>query len=379
MGLLLGACSPGPSPPGELCSTAGFSVDDAFDGARRGVCQVSGSDRVTLAIVPEDDNVSNASPWFAFRLTPSRPGKATVVLDYGEWQHRYEPKTSTDGRRWTRLDEAAVTITDEGRFAEIRVNLDSTPVWVSAQELIMPAHYDDWAATLASESVAQVSELGRSRDGRAISILNSPGKEKDVVLLIGRQHPPEVSGAFAFFPFVETLFADEPLASAFRERYAIVAIPILNPDGVVAGNWRHGLGEMDLNRDWGAFTQPETRLVAELIADLERQGRQLHFFLDFHSTKRNLFYTFPDDATKPPAFFVNWFERVRPRLEDYPFSNENARPTTLGVGKNYINERYGIAAATYEVGDETDREAAQAAAVVFAEEFMKLILELPAQ
>jgi len=37
--------------------------------------------------------------------------------------------------------------------------------------------------------------------------------------------------------------------------------------------------------------------------------------------------------------------------------------------------RYGIPAATYEVGDETDRAATQRAAVVFAEELMALMLE----
>jgi hypothetical protein len=117
--------------------------------------------------------------------------------------------------------------------------------------------------------------------------------------------------------------------------------------------------------------------VADLLLEIEADSRQLRFFLDFHSTKRNLFYTFPDDATEPPGFFTDWFERVRPRLVDYPFTNENGRPTTPGVGKNYINERYGIAAATYEVGDETDRAETAAAAIIFAEELMQLLLDEP--
>jgi hypothetical protein len=41
--------------------------------------------------------------------------------------------------------------------------------------------------------------------------------------------------------------------------------------------------------------------------------------------------------------------------------------------------RYGIPAATYEVGDETDREATRQAAVVFAEELMSLLLETLAE
>lgn len=46
----------------------------------------------------------------------------------------------------------------------------------------------------------------------------------------------------------------------------------------------------------------------------------------------------------------------------------------MAIGKNYIYERYGIPAVTFEVGDETDRNIARAAATVFAEELMQLML-----
>ena len=70
------------------------------------------------------------------------------------------------------------------------------------------------------------------------------------------------------------------------------------------------------------------------------------------------------------------FAAARPRLVDYEFSNEANPMKNPAVGKNYIYSRYGIPAFTYEVGDETDRKAARAAAVVFAEEFMELMLSL---
>jgi len=40
-----------------------------------------------------------------------------------------------------------------------------------------------------------------------------------------------------------------------------------------------------------------------------------------------------------------------------------------------VYKRYGIPSMTYEVGDETSRADASAAARVFAEEFMRLLLE----
>ena len=58
-------------------------------------------------------------------------------------------------------------------------------------------------------------------------------------------------------------------------------------------------------------------------------------------------------------------------------SRNSEGPTTNAVvAKNYIYTRYGIPSVTFEVGDETDRNATRAAAVVFAEELMKLMLSL---
>ena len=371
----LAACGPPPVPPGEVCSVDLFDVDDDFPGARRGDCKSRGDSKVRLDIRPEDENVTNRSPWFSFRITPRRPGTATIVLDYGDFEHRYIPKLSSDRASWQALDPADVFEKRKGRIATFDVDLGDEPVFVSAQELITSDIYDIWFARLTFGMGADRSTLAHSIEGRPIDSVSFDGDSREVVLLTARQHPPEVSGAFAFFVFVETLAADTDLARAFRERYDIIAVPLINPDGVEHGHWRHNLGGLDLNRDWGDFSQPETQFVPQLLERLKREEHRVRYFLDFHSTDRNLFYTFPDEMLETPDFFRAWFARVRERIPEYEFTNENARPETEGVGKNYINERFGIVAATYEVGDETDRDLAQKAAHVFAEEFMKLLLE----
>ena len=43
--------------------------------------------------------------------------------------------------------------------------------------------------------------------------------------------------------------------------------------------------------------------------------------------------------------------------------------------KNYFYASRGIPAITYEAGDESDRDAFRAAAVIFAEEMMRTMLE----
>ena len=191
--------------------------------------------------------------------------------------------------------------------------------------------------------------------------------------MIGRQHPPEVSGAFAFFAFTETVFGDSELAVAFRERFRVIAIPLMNPDGVVAGNWRHNVGHLDINRDWGSFTQPETKLVGDLLDELDAGGYRLRMFVDFHSTDRNVFYT-QQEPTNPPGFTRAWLANAAPRIKNYAFYNGEGPVKNPAIAKNYIYTRYGIPAVTFEAGDETDRDAVRNAARIFAEELMRLML-----
>lgn len=376
--LFLSACATAPIvyPAGTPCEARSLTVIDDFSGARRGRCEVLAKNHVRISILPEDDGYINPSPWYSFRVFPSRQSSAVITLSYVGGKHRYVPKISFDGLSWSPVDESRVRVSEDGTIVDIELPLTEKPFWISAQELVTPATYDAWTRKTGDESEAQLRLLGQSLRGRPILYLETEAESNAVLFLIGRQHPPEVSGAFAFFSFVETLLGDTDLASRFRDQVAIIAIPLLNPDGVTGGHWRHNLGSKDLNRDWGEWEQPETSAVGDLLDALDAAGKRVLVFLDFHSTDRNLFYTQDDtDPTVPPDFFAAWFTRVTPRLVDYPFTHEAGPRKRPAVAKNYMYTRYGIPAATYEVGDETDRDATRDAAVVFAEELMKLMLE----
>ncbi len=372
---LLASCALQPAVflPGEPCATTGFTVGDGFSGARRGRCTVVADNQVRLDIRPESDGYINDSPWYAFRITPAAAGTARVSLQYHGGHHRYWPKISYDGLAWQRIDEEFVTESEDRQSADIVVPLDDRPVWVSAQELVTPKIYEAWNLVTAKRTGIPLSELGTSGNGLPIYAFDSHAGAQEVLLLIGRQHPPEVSGAFAFFAFVEAVFGNSELAVDFRDRFRVIAIPLLNPDGVVGGNWRHNLGHVDINRDWGLFTQPETKLMRDLLDSLDAGGSKLRMFVDFHSTDKNIFYT-QQEPTRPPGFTRTWLANAERRIDDYPFTNGEGPTKNSGIAKNYIFARYGIPAVTFEVGDETDRKAARAAARIFAEELMRLML-----
>ena len=70
---------------------------------------------------------------------------------------------------------------------------------------------------------------------------------------------------------------------------------MINPDGVVAGNYRTSLFGKDLNRTYNTtrrFAFPETFHLLELIKDLKTKYKQkLNVFIDLHghSVKKNIF------------------------------------------------------------------------------------------
>lgn len=374
--VFLASCAAGPSVPAQqACEASAFTVIDNFAGARRGQCTVIDDNHVRILILPESDGYINDSPWFAFKVLPKADVDATITMTYRGGHHRYRPKISFDRIHWTPLPDEQVRVSSDRLKADISLRTGDKAFWIAAHELLTPAMYSLWETKMVETGHVQASELGRSRGGLPITVLNSNPDARDVLFLVGRQHPPEVSGAVAFLAFYEALMADTELAGQFRQRFQVVAVPMLNPDGVVGGNWRHNLGATDLNRDWGIFQQPETQHIEALLDRLDDAGKKVRVFLDFHSTRRNVFYTQNDDyPTEPPHFTRRWLDRAGLRIRNYEFNNDENPVGKLGVAKNYMYKRYGIPSLTYEVGDETDRPAVRAAATIFAEELMERML-----
>ncbi|MEO9599335.1 M14 family metallopeptidase [Parasphingorhabdus sp.] len=351
----------------KSCSVEGATLDTKFPSGNVASCQGSDDNEFTVSLKPEDAPPINCSAWYAFRVTPdsavTESQKIHINLNYETCGHRYWPKTSVDGISWDYLPKTDMKITEVNgvKQASITIELDDRPIFVAGQEIVVPGTYRSWIDGLTQSAQAETFLLGKSAEGRDIPALTikAPGSTpKKHVVLVGRQHPPEVTGALALFPFVETLLADNPLAQKYRARFETIIVPILNPDGVEHGYWRHNTGSTDLNRDWGPFEQPETKLMDSLLTEIENNpDKQLSFFADFHSTRNDIFYTIPDEfPTTPPLAIKNWLGLLQERMPDYEVKRSANSNLTQANSKNYVYKRYGVPTVTYEMGDETDRE-----------------------
>lgn len=52
--------------------------------------------------------------------------------------------------------------------------------------------------------------------------------------------------------FLEFIVSNDIQASYLRELFVFKVVPMLNPDGVIVGNYRTSLGGVDLNRQWAS-------------------------------------------------------------------------------------------------------------------------------
>ena len=375
----LGVAEPG---PGAICDTGAFVLRADYAGGRMNDCQVLGVNAVRLSIQPENNGRINPSPWYSFhvrRHAAAGEQELTVRLAYGEHAHRYAPKISSDGWNWQRLGGDAVRETARGAVLRLRPSAEGS--YVSAGELLTERFYAAWRERVGvAAGDAEWTVIGESTGAAPIyALVVNPGAA-NYILLLGRQHPPEVTGALAMTGFVARLLEARAACAGeiadvarprcrFFETHAFVVVPNLNPDGVQAGHWRHNLAGVDLNRDWGDFSQPETQAVRDLLARLEAARKRPRAMLDFHSTRRNVFFTQDAAApTRPARFAKRWLDAAkRARGELYEFENDPRRLSEAGTTKNYFYRRFGVPSITFEVADEEDRALIASSAAAFAD------------
>ena len=359
------------------CSTDTVKIDFSFSGSGNLSCEVIKSDYIKIFINPELDDSINPSPWFAFRKS-EHSKSIKLALDYKNYHHRYHPKISIDKKSWNKIDEANISKKENGKIVVIDFLPSSQKNYVASQELITNFWYNKWYNELENSGRVRREIIG-------FSVLKNPIPmffvEKNInnpyILILGRQHPPEVTGAFAMRGFINQLLNKNSLSDSFLKNYNILFVPLMNPDGVMNGYWRYNENKKDLNRDWGIFIQPETDAVNKKLIELK--NKKLALFIDFHSTFKNLFYI-SDIAEESPMknFLEDWLLDSRKSLSEanYKYEIINSFNKDNGVSKNYIYNKYKIPSVTYEVSDNEDRDVIQQSSSILAINLMELLLKV---
>lgn len=360
--------------------STGLYVSNEFEGARLNDFYKTGGDSYVAVIEPENSPINN-SAWFAFKIWSDKKQKIKITLTYKDGTHRYIPKLSYDKINWQPIDSSNYNESKLNGTAEINLEAGKDTLWISAQELITSSIYEKWKNQLIEKTFITNKIIGRSSLGKPLNELeiNEAPENSDYVYLIGRQHPPEVTGAIAMRTFIETIADNSELAKKFRKKFKVFAVPLMNPDGVDNGHWRHNAHGIDLNRDWYYFNQPETKAVKDEILKLQSKKSKMKFFIDFHSTQEDVFYITKKDTTlkedKVYDLTKKWLNKIQNDFTNYNVNideslNAPNHPTSDAWAFNHFH----CPALTYEMGDEDNRAQIKEVAQSAAKAMMELLL-----
>ncbi len=114
-------------------------------------------------------------------------------------------------------------------------------------------------------SKLRVAEVGRTAEDRPILEL-AVGVGPERLFFWSQMHGDEPSATPALLDLIEYLLRhqDTPEIAALLDRYTLVFLPMLNPDGAARGIRRTAWG-IDLNRDARRLVTPEARVLKELV------------------------------------------------------------------------------------------------------------------
>ncbi|XP_039664515.1 cytosolic carboxypeptidase 2 isoform X3 [Perca fluviatilis] len=119
------------------------------------------------------------------------------------------------------------------------------------------------------------------------------GRKKKAVVVTARVHPGETNGSWMMEGFLDFLLGDSEDAQLLRDTFVFKVVPMLNPDGVVVGNYRCSLAGRDLNRYYKTLLRDSFPCVWHTRNMVERLMAETDVVLycDFHghNRKNNVF------------------------------------------------------------------------------------------
>lgn len=102
------------------------------------------------------------------------------------------------------------------------------------------------------------TELTKSLSGNPVEMLiitnfsstDAEIAERKAIIATARVHPGETNSSFIMQGMIKFMISDDPVAVKLRDTFVFKFVPMLNPDGVIVGNYWANLSGLDLNRVW---------------------------------------------------------------------------------------------------------------------------------
>ncbi|XP_041479474.1 uncharacterized protein LOC121427202 isoform X4 [Lytechinus variegatus] len=159
-------------------------------------------------------------------------------------------------------------------------------------------HLDDLMAQPERRKTMRRDVLCESRAGNSCFLLTvsnfSEHRPKKGIVVTARVHPGETNASWMMRGLLDFITSSDPIAKELRKCYIFKIIPMLNPDGVIVGNYRCSLAGRDLNRNYRHPKKesfPTVWNTKQMLADFAEECEEILVYCDMHghSRKHNVF------------------------------------------------------------------------------------------
>ncbi|MFL9871282.1 M14 family metallopeptidase [Paraburkholderia megapolitana] len=351
-----------------------LSITSNFDAGAIDVVSCTQADDIRLRVRP--DSHADFAQWFYFRLTGARGERCVMTFEnaadcaFAAGWRDYQAAASYDRVNWFR-----VPTTYDGRVLTIDHTPDFDSIYYAYFEPYSEERHSEFLGAVQQMPHASLTELGRTVEGRPMSLLtlgapdtdaddagDASSKPKKKVWIIARQHPGETMAEWFVEGLVKRLagwgdWAGDPVARKLYDHATFYIVPNMNPDGSVRGNLRTNATGANLNREWlepDAARSPEVLVVRDAI-----HATGCDLFFDVHGDEA-LPYVFVAGSEMLPGFteqqgieqkaFVEAFKQASPDFQDkYGYEASKYRQDALKLASKYIGHTFGCLSLTLEM------------------------------
>ncbi len=350
---------------GVRCGAAEPVVSLRSDFAGGNVVVVSNDGR-TVHLKPD---LRGGASWFYwhFEARVEAAGPVEFVFEGAPMIGVRGPAVSLDGgRRWNWLGADGVRYAAPGtpgpRSESFRYDFAGAGQAVRFAVAVpyLDRDLNEFLDRHAGDGRLRRTVFARSRSGRPIELLEvgAAGPGVEPVLLTARHHACESMASYVLEGWIEEALSDSPAGRDFRNRYVLYAVPMVDKDGVEAGDQGKNRSPHDHNRDYGEQPiYPEVRAIQSLA-----EAQRIRYSVDLHcpALRGDVHEAFHFLGLGLPHVrenldeWIAWIREERPPAASAPL-NFLADPAKPGAIDRRINAHYfalrksAVFAATLEI------------------------------
>jgi hypothetical protein len=269
-----------------------------------------------LLLLQKDINTSRCTQWFFFRVHNGKlRGRVrfhilNLLKNYSSFESgmKISQCRESSGYCWARGGEDITYLRNNVKLHQDKTyyTLSFSFLFDREDDVTYFAHSPPYTFSMMDRHLLNISNnphlnslvkrktLTESPGGNYIDMLTITnfklGRPKKVVFITSRVHPGETPASFVCEGVINYLVSNTEDAKRLRDNFIFKIVPMLNPDGVINGNYRCSLSGYDLNRVWhydNKQSSPEIYYTKRAILDQEK----CFMFIDLHahSKKKGVF------------------------------------------------------------------------------------------